>query len=208
MAFELTPFIKSTSDDSRFSDALDFFGDVAKGTAQGVVSGICGTAGDLIEGCTHVAKGEFGKAGRIAARRAAGVVAGAVNVVESSVGLAASGADALLHDRDFLTEKNKARMTAVCQAAVYARRRAEHLLMTARLRATAARSMETPAVSRVLRTASSWATETISRRLLPRVKTRMQRTSARQMYRGIPASGPNFWMLTELTIPRAGRCTM
>ena len=119
MAFELTPFIKSTSDDSRFSDALDFFGDVAKGTAQGVVSGICGTAGDLIEGCTHVAKGEFGKAGRIAARRAASVVAGAVNAVESSVGLAASGADALLHDRDFLTEKNKARMTAVCQAAVY-----------------------------------------------------------------------------------------
>lgn len=117
MAFELTPFIKSTSDDCRFSDALDFFGDVAKGTAQGVVSGICGTAGDLIEGCTHVAKGEFGKAGRIAVRRAAGVVAGAVNVVESSVGLAASGADALLHDRDFLTEKNKARMTAVCQAA-------------------------------------------------------------------------------------------
>ena len=110
MAFELIPFIKSTSDDSRFSDALDFFGDVAKGTAQDVVSGICGTAGDLIEGCTHVAKGEFGKAGRIAARRASGVVAGAVNVVESSVGLAASGADALLHDRDFLTEKNKARM--------------------------------------------------------------------------------------------------
>ena len=207
MAFELTPFIKSTSDDSRFSDALDFFGDVAKGTAQGVVSGICGTAGDLIEGCTHVAKGEFGKAGRIAARRAASVVAGAVNAVESSVGLAASGADALLHDRDFLTEKNKARMTAVCQAAVYVAAGGA-LIDDSAPQGDGWRSMETPAASRVLRTASSWAMETISRRLLPRVKTRMQRTSALQMYRGIPASGPSFWMLTELTIPRAGRCTM
>lgn len=123
-SFNLIPstslFSKDSASDKNVLDIVDFFGDVALGTARGLVNGVCGTAGDLINGGMHVCQGEFGKAARIVERRAVGVVAGAVGVVQSGVGLAASGADAVLHDKDFLTEENKQRMTTVCQAAVYA----------------------------------------------------------------------------------------
>lgn len=101
-------------------EVLDFFSDVAKGTAKGVVGGVCGIVRDLLDGCTHVCRGEFGRAADIAVKRGAGMVTGAVGMLEAGVGLTASGADALLHDRDFLTEENKRRMTLLGQAAVYA----------------------------------------------------------------------------------------
>ena len=100
-----------TKNENGASEVLDFFADVAKGTAEGVVGGVCGTARDLLDGCAHVCRGEFGRAADIAVKRGAGMVAGAVGMVEAGVGLTASGADALLHDRDFLTEENKRRMT-------------------------------------------------------------------------------------------------
>lgn len=109
-----------TSDDSTdLTDILNFTGRIALGTVQGVVSGAATLVTDAARGCVELSRGNVGKAADIIVERGCAVVQGAVTTAESAVEVLQSGANAVLHDKPFITPENEARLTRLTQTALY-----------------------------------------------------------------------------------------
>lgn len=110
---------RTSTDSADLTDILTFTGRIALGTVQGVVSGAATLVTDAARGCVELSRGNVGKAADIVVERACTVVQGAVTTAESAVEVVQSGADAVLHDKPFVTPENEARLTRLSQAALY-----------------------------------------------------------------------------------------
>ena len=101
-------------------DLFRFVTDIAAGTVTGVISGTLNTTADAVDGAVKLCTGDIKGATGILYRRAAGIVTGTLGVVKSGAAVTGAALDTLVHDKRFITETNKAHLTHLCQAGVYA----------------------------------------------------------------------------------------
>ncbi len=101
-------------------DLFRFVTDIAADTVTGVISGTLNTAADAVDGAVKLCTGDIKGATDILCRRAASIVTGTLDVVKSGAAVTGAAYDTLVHDKRFVTETNKAHLTHLCQAGVYA----------------------------------------------------------------------------------------
>ena len=112
--------VTSDSDETSQEDVFNFLKDVVIDSASGAFKGAVNTVSDVVDGVGKLASGDYKGAVDVTARRLQNMVTGTVTMVESGVKLTGAVADSAVSGKTFITEENKAHLTNICTAGIYA----------------------------------------------------------------------------------------
>ncbi len=89
-------------------------------SVSGAIQGGINTISDVVDGVEKLASSDYKGAVNVTSKRLQNMVIGTVTMVESGVKLTGAVADSVVSGKTFITEENKAHLTNLCTAGIYA----------------------------------------------------------------------------------------